>query len=355
MEMTQEQTILQSNIRKFVAKEVEPLAAKIDQQNYFPQELIPKIADLGLFGIQIPESAGGFGFDTKSLAITLEEMGRSSASLALVLAAHNILVGGTILASRGDDLKKKYLPELCSGGMIGGACAQDYVAVRVEGDTLQGAERIVLNGMRADLLFFKALHGDGIIYRLMSAPKDNLKLELRGDLMGMRGAGIASAVFDGARLGKTDEVGPSDGGAGVDAVFCLGLAAIAVGMSQSALEAAVKYSKERKQFGQAICCYDMIQEMLAEMATKTHAARLMVHDAAEKRDAGKPFVKEAIMAKAYATQSASLVTRLGVQVHGGYGYIKDYAIERMYRDAKVTEVIGGTTEALRLNLARSLL
>jgi butyryl-CoA dehydrogenase len=214
---------------------------------------------------------------------------------------------------------------------------------------------MVLNGMRADLLLFKAVGGDGVVYRLLGGPKESLKLEARDDLMGMRGAGIGSAVFDGVNLNKSEALAPSDAMLRVDSTFHLGLAAIAVGICQAALEAATKYAKERKQFGQTISSYDMVQDMLAEMATRTHASRLMLYDATGKCDTGKPCGKESAMTKAYAAQSATCVTRFGVQIHGGYGYIKDYAIERMFRDAKVTEVLGGTTEALRLDLARSML
>jgi len=355
MELTQEHSILQTNIRRFVVKEVEPRAAKIDQENHFPEEMISKIADLGLFGVLIPEQYGGFGFDTRSLVITLEEIARSSGSLALVLAAHNALAAATILAGTSEEMKRKYLPLLGAGSKIGGACNQDYVNVKIDGDALWGAERVAFNGARADVIIFKAVCGDGLVRRVANTPKGVLRLEPRDDLLGMRGAGIAAAVFDGVALNKTEDVAPSDEMANVEGLFWLALASIAVGINQGALEAAIKYSKERKQFGQAICCYDMVQDMLAEMATRTHAARLMVFDGADRRDAGKPFVKEALMSKAFATQSASYNTRLGVQIHGGYGYIKDYAIERMFRDAKVTEVLGGTTETHRLNLAKSLL
>ncbi len=355
MELTQEQAILQNNLRKFSQKEVEPLAEKIDKENYFPVELVSKLAEMGLFGILIPEDHGGFGFDVTGYVIVLEELSKVSGSLAFTLATHNALLVNSLLKFGSETMKKKYLPALCTGERIGGVCGQDACELKVAGNTLNGLARFVLNGEKAKILLLAARKDDQPIYILMEKPEDSVEAKTRDDLMGMRGSGIASIGFKGVTLEDAQIFTANKELTEIEAVFQLGLAAIATGISQAALEASIKYSKERHQFGQPISSFDMVQDMLAEIATRVHGARLMVYDAADKKDKGKPFLKEAAMAKIYATKSAAKSTKLGVQIYGGYGYTKDYSIERMFRDAKATEVIGGATEFHKLKLAKSLL
>ncbi|MEO0226150.1 MAG: acyl-CoA dehydrogenase family protein [candidate division WOR-3 bacterium] len=354
MELKQEHIILQNNLRRFVQREVEPFVVRIDRDNYFPRELGSKLSDMGLLGILVPEEYGGSGFDTTSFGIALEEIARMSGSLALLIGAHNGLVITTLLSSGSEDLKKKYLPQLAQGQKLGGFCLESESSLTLSGRKVSGRARFVLGGGAADILILPVNRNNEKIYFLIESSTPGIRIRKREDMMGMRGSGIADIDFDEALLEESAIFNPQPVEE-VAAIFNVGMAAIGVGLCQSALDASLKYSKERHQFGQAICNFDMVQDMLAEMALRTHTSRLLLYDASFKRDNRRPFVKEALMAKIYAAQSATLVTRYGVQIHGGYGYTKDYPIERMFRDAKATEVIGGISEEQRLSLAKGML
>lgn len=310
MELKQEHIVLQNNTRKFVQKEVEPLSSKIDQENYFPLELTNKLAAMGLFGILVPENYEGFGFDTISYAIVLEEIAKSSGSLALIVAVHNGLVTSRLLLSGSEDLKKKYLPALCTGERLGGVDGCGSNGLIVEGTAVTGSAQFVLNGQGAGLLILSARKNTGQVHCMIEVPKAGVKMSPRDDFMGMRGTGIALITIDRVPVESASFLDMGKESDEAEALFNIGMAAISIGICQACFEAALKYSKERRQFGQAICNFDMVQDMLSEIALSAYVARLIVYDAAQKRDAGKPFVKEALMAKIYAARSAAIATRL---------------------------------------------
>lgn len=376
-ELTNDQKMLQSEVRKFAENELAPLAPEIDVSGEFPKESIKKLAGLGLLGIFIPEKYGGSEFDFVSLAIAIEEISRACASTGVIVAVNNSLCGYPILQFGTEEQKQKYLPLLCSGKKIGAIgitepnAGSDVASLEttavLSGDhyILNGAKRFITNGTEAGIFIVfaytnKELKHKGISAFIVDRDTPGFSIGNHENLMGIRATGNCELIFEDCKVPKENLLGEEGQGFYICMntldVSRIDIGAQAVGISQAALDEAVKYSKERVAFGKPICKFEMIQDMLAEMATQIHAARMLVYYSAWCKDAGiKRFSKEAAMAKYYAANIAVDVTRKAVQIFGGYGYSKDYTVERLYRDAKILELYEGTSEIQKVVIASELL
>jgi len=374
--LSNDQKMLRDEVRKFAENELAPLAPEIDISGEFPKENIKKLADMGLLGIVVPEKYGGSEFDFVSLAIAIEEISRACASTGVITAVNNSLTTYPILKFGNEEQKEKYLPDLCSGKRIGAigitepnagsdVAAMETTAV-LDGDhyILNGAKRFITNGTEAGIFVIfaytnKELKHKGISAFIVERDTPGFSLGKHEDLMGIRATGNCELIFEDCKIPKENLLGELGHGFFICMntldVSRIDIGAQAVGISQAALDEAVKYSKERMTFGKPICKFGMIQNMLAEMATQIHAARMLVYYAAWCKDSGiKRFSKEAAMAKYYAANISVDVTRKAVQIFGGYGYTKDYPVERFYRDAKILELYEGTSEIQKLVIANEL-
>lgn len=351
-----EQKLIQNEIRKFAIQEVEPIAQDIEKNAKIPRELLRKLADLGFLCPVLPVEFGGAGMDTTSLCIVIEELSKVSASLGLVVAVNNGLTGFALL-KYSSEKQRAYLDRLGKGEIggfdkgIGGLKIVQENPLKISGE-----RRFVLNGEVAD---FNILHinSDGIS-GFYIVEKSNIKIE-KSYLLGMQSAGIVDISFDNLEL-------PEElclvNGTGVDKVlpeinryFSLCLSAIALGISQAGLEASIKYSKERRQFNRPICEFPMVQEMLAEMKIKIETTRNLVYDGASRFDAGEDYALASDIALAISTETAVYCGIKSVQIFGGYGYTKDYPVERYLRDAKSIQVFGQPGFILKEQIAKNLL
>jgi alkylation response protein AidB-like acyl-CoA dehydrogenase len=376
-DLTKDQKMLQEEVRKFADAYIAPDAAEIDQSREFPWKNIKKIAEMGLLGIIVPEQYGGAGFDYISLAIAIEELSRCCASTGVIVAVNNSLVTYPIVAFGNEVQKKKYLPLLCSGEKLGAFgltepnAGSDVAAMettaRLEGDhyVLNGTKRFITNAGEAGVYVVFAstkreLKHKGISVFIVDRDTPGFSLGKHEDLMGIRATANCELIFEDAKIPKGNMLGEEGHGfkiaMNVLDVSRIDIGAQAVGIAQSALDEAVKYAKERKAFGQPIGNFEMIQSMLADMATSIAAARMLVHYAGHCKNKGMArFSRESAMAKYYGATIAVDVARMALQVHGGYGYTKDYPIERIYRDAKILELYEGTSEIQKIVIARDLL
>ncbi len=374
--LTNDQKMLQDQVRKFAQAELAPRAPELDKTGEFPWQSLKKMAQLGLLGVIVPEQYGGSGFDFISLAIAIEEISRACASTGVIVAVNNSLTAYPIMQFGSEDQKKKYLPPLCSGEKIGAFgltepnAGSDVAAMettaRLEGDhyVLNGTKRFITNGGEAGIFIVFAYTNREMKHKGMSAfvverDTPGFSLGKHEDLMGIRATANCELIFEDVKVPKENLLSKEGDGFKICMntldVSRIDIGAQAVGIAQAALDEAVKYSKERKAFGQPISNFEMIQSMIAEMATEIQAARLLVHYAGHCKDKGmQRFSKESAMSKYYASDIAVDVVRKAVQIHGGYGYSKDYAVERLYRDAKILELYEGTSEVQKIVIAREL-
>jgi butyryl-CoA dehydrogenase len=376
-DLTQDQKLVQDMVRKFALNELEPTAAEIDQSREFPWPNIKKMAELGLLGVIVPEEYGGAGLDFLSLAIAIEEISRVCASTGVIVAVNNSLAAYPILNFGTDTQKKKYLPILAKAEKIGAIgltepdAGSDVAGMQatavLEGDyyTLNGTKRFITNGLDAGVVIIfaytdKAKGHKGLSTFIVDGDTPGFTRGDHEDLMGLRATGNCELIFEDAKIPKENLLGDEGQGFKIGMhtldVSRIDIGAQAVGIAQGALDASVKYAKERKAFGKPIGEFQMIQAMVAEMATQIEAARFLVYQAASLKDKGIPrFSKQAAMAKWFGAEACQNVVRKAVQIHGGYGYTKDYPVERFYRDAKCMEIYEGTSEIQKIVIARSLL
>jgi butyryl-CoA dehydrogenase len=376
-DLTNDQKMLQSEVRKFAETELAPIAPEIDKSGEFPWDNLKKMAKLGLLGIIIPEEYGGAGFDFVSLAIAIEEISRICATTGVIVAVNNSLASYPIMQFGSEEQKKKYLPRLASGEKLGAFgltepdAGSDVAALestaRLDGDhyILNGTKRFITNaGEAGTFVVFaytnKEMKHKGISAFIVERDTPGFSLGKHEDLMGIRATANCELIFEDAKIPKENLLGKEGDGFKVCMntldVSRIDIGAQAVGIAQGALDEAVKYAKERKAFGQPIGNFEMVQAMLADMATQIQAARLLVYYAGYCKDKGmKRFSRESSMSKYYAATIAVDVARKAVQIHGGYGYTKDYAVERLYRDAKILELYEGTSEIQKIVIARDLL
>ena len=368
-------------IREFADKEVKPLAAEIDEQERFPQETVEKMAKLGLFGIPLEKEYGGAGGDNLMYTIAVEELSRACATTGVILSAHTSLCLSPIAQFGTEEQKRKYLPKLASGEWLGAfgltepnagtdASAQQTTAVLEDEEwVLNGSKCFITNGKEADIYIVIAVTDvvedkRGRKKKLFSAfivPKTapGFLFGTKEKKMGIRGSSTYELIFQDCRIPKDNLLGARGKGFGI-AMHTLdggriGIAAQALGIAEGALDRAVEYVKERKQFGRAIGAFQNTQFQLANLATEVEAAQLLVYKAAMAKATQKTYSVEAAKAKLFAAETAMDVTTKVVQLFGGYGYIREYEVERMMRDAKITEIYEGTSEVQRMVISGNLL
>jgi len=375
-ELTAEQQMVQGLAREFAEQEVKPIAAECDRAARFPHATVKRMGELGLLGIAVPEKLGGGGADTLSYALALEEVAVACASHAVVMSVNNSLVCDPLVKFGTPAQQERFLGPLASGRGLGcfaltepqaGSDARNQTTLaRPDGDhyVLGGRKMFVTNGRESTvaLLFAqtdpeKAHHG--ISAFLIEKGTPGFLIPKVEDKLGLRASDTAEFVFEGCRVPAANRLGAEGQGFKIAMQALdsgrIGIAAQAVGIARAALEASVVYAKERRSFGVPIGQHQMIQWMLADMATAVDAARLLTWRAAVLKDRGKPYGTAASMAKLFASESAMRVTTDAIQIHGGYGYMKDYPVERFFRDAKITQIYEGTSQIQRLVVARSLL
>ena len=368
--------LIRDSVRHFAETELAPIAAEIDRNAVFPVEVIDKMKKLNYFGLQVPKEFGGAALDSVSAAIVVEEISRVCAAVGLCVTVHNGVAVFPFLQFGNKRQNAKYLPRLASGEMIGAfslteanagsdAGSVETTAVKNGNDyVLNGTKIFVSNGGVCNLALIFALTNtdqkqlQSSVFIVESTYEGFLRGELE-DLCGMRANPVSSLFLENCRVPEENILGKLGMGMKIGMTTLdngrIGVAAQALGIAQGAFEAAVKYAKERQQFKKPIASLQTIQNYIADMATEQAAARLLLYRACELKDAGEPYGCEAAMAKLYCSSLASKTTSLAVQVHGGYGYSKEYDVERYFRDAKVTEIYEGTSEIQRMVIARAIL
>jgi len=376
LELSDEQQMVQALARDFAEQEVKPIAAECDRQARFPHATVKRMGELGLMGIAIPEKLGGAGADVLTYVLALEEVAVACASHAVVLSVNNSLVCDPVYRFGSPEQHERFLVPLASGRGLGcfaltepqaGSDARNQATLaRKDGDhyVLNGRKIFVTNGRESTIALVFAQTDPAKAHRGISAflvekgtrgfliPKVEEKL-------GLRASDTAEFVFEDCRVPAANRIGAEGEGFKVAMKAIdggrIGIAAQAIGIARAALEASVAYAKERKSFGVPIGQHQMIQWMLADMATAIDAARLLTWRAATLKDRGQPYGTAASMAKLFASEMAMRVTTDGIQVHGGHGYVTEYPVERFFRDAKITQIYEGTSQIQRLVIGRSLL
>jgi alkylation response protein AidB-like acyl-CoA dehydrogenase len=374
---SEEQELLRRSVREFAETEIRPHVREWDEAQHFPRELMPKLADLGLLGIQVPEEYGGAGLSAVDYCICIEELARVDPGVALSVAAHNGLCAAHLLMCGGEELKRRFLPPLARGEQIGAwaltesTSGSDAAGMRTtatrEGTcwVLNGSKAFTTHGRVADVVVVMAVTdrsagSRGISAFVVERGTPGMSAGKKEDKLGMRASDTSEVLFDRCRV-PADQLVGTVGQGFVDTMRVLdagriGIAALAVGLAQGAYEAAVRYAQERKAFGQTIGRFQAIQWKLADNATRIEAARLLTYRAAYLKDRGvERTTLESSMAKLYASEIAVRAADDCVQIHGGYGFVKDYPAEKFFRDVKLTTIGEGTSEIQRLVIARQLL
>ena len=377
LSLSPEQKQIKEMVADFVDEEVVPRAADIDHEDEFPWDLVEEMGELGLMGAPFPEEYGGAGLDYHAYPIALEEISRGSGGLGTIMAAHVSLAGNMVYAFGDERQKERFLTPLAEGTDIGAfalseaGAGSDVPAMETtaerngDGYYLNGGKLWISNGSVADTVTVFAKTdpeaGNRGISSFVVRPEadDGFIVEGTEDKLGDKGCPTAELRFDDCYVPEERLLG-EEGEGFVQALKTLNggritIAARSVGIAQAALDAATEYAGEREQFDQRIGDFQAIQHKLADMDTKTRAARLLMHDAADKKMRGEKFRKEAAQAKLYASEVSREVANEGIQIHGGYGYTKDFPAERFYRDAKLNEIYEGTSEVLRNTIGQDLL
>lgn len=374
--LTEEEEMFRRSARDFAREELEPQAKELDESHRVPLDSLKKLGQLGYLGMIVPEAFGGIGADTISYAIVMEELSKACASTSTAVSVQNSLVEFPIVTFGSEAQKKEHLPKLATGEWFGafaltepesGSDAGAMKTTAVEkgnGYVLNGTKRFITNAAFAQVfVVFAATAPEqgkrGVSCFLVERQTAGFTVGKEEEKLGIRGSSTCELHFQDCFVPATQMLGESGAGfrmalATLDAGR-IGIAAQALGIAQAALDEAVKYAQERQAFGQVIANFQAIQFMLAEMRTKVEAARLLVYQAAWKKDQHQDYITEASIAKLYASEIASEVADAAVQIHGGYGYIKDYKVERLYRDARITRIYEGTSEIQKLVIARTML
>ncbi|MBR6495995.1 MAG: acyl-CoA dehydrogenase, partial [Rikenellaceae bacterium] len=370
--LTKEENLFLQMIREFAQKEVKPLAAEIDELERFPEETVRKMGEIGLMGIPVPVEYGGAGGTNQIYTMAVEELSKVCATTGVVLSAHTSLCIAPIMEHGTDEQKQKYLPKLASGQWLGAfgltepnagtdAAGQQTTAQLVDDKyILNGTKIFITNAQYADVYIVMAMTDKSLGTRGISAfivEKGTLGFTIgkKEKKMGIRGSATCELIFENCAIPKENLLGKEGKGFAIAMKTLdggrIGIASQALGIAQGALDETVKYTKERKQFGRSIAQFQNTQFQMADLKTKIEAARLLVRRAAAKKDAGEPYSVDAAMAKLFCADTAMEVTTKAVQFHGGYGYTREYPVERMMRDAKITEIYEGTSEVQRMVIA----
>lgn len=374
--LSNEHTMLRKLFQDFAQAEVEPIAAEVDEEERFPRETVEKMMKMGMMGIPFAKEYGGAGGDQLAYVLAVEEMSRVCATTGVILSAHTSLAGYPIEKYGTEEQKQKFLVPLANGTKLGAfgltepnagtdASQQQTVAV-LDGDeyVLNGTKIFITNGQEADIYIIMAMTDKsqgtrGISAFILEKGTPGFSFGLQEKKMGIRGSSTCELVFEDVRIPKENLLGKEgigfriamdtlDGGR-------IGIASQALGIAQGALDVTVQYVKERKQFGRSLSQFQNTQFVLADLANLVEAARLLVYKAAWNKDQGLPYAAAAAHAKLFASETAMKVTTKCVQLYGGYGYTRDYPVERMMRDAKITEIYEGTSEVQRMVISADLL
>ena len=363
-------------IREFAEKEVKPLAAEVDETERFPEETVRKMAKLGIMGIPVPAEYGGAGGNNILYTMAVEELSRVCATTGVIVSAHTSLCCAPIMENGTEEQKMKYLPKLASGEWIGAfgltepnagtdASAQQTMAVK-EGDhyVLNGTKIFITNASYADVFIIMAMTDKskgtkGISAFIVEKDFPGFSIGKKEKKLGIRGSATCELIMENCIVPAENLLGAEGKGFGIAMKTLdggrIGIASQALGIAQGAMDETVKYVMERKQFGKPIGKFQNTQFQLADLETKIQASRLLVRKAAFKKDTKQPYSADAAMAKLFAAETAMEMTTKAVQFHGGYGYTREYPVERMMRDAKITEIYEGTSEVQRMVIAAHLL
>ena len=375
-ELTDEQQLIRDAVREFAETEVTPIAAELDRDHRFPHELLPKLAEMNLMGMPYPEKEGGAGADYVSYVIAIEEISRACGSTGIIVSAHTSLATWPIFKFGTQAQIDRYLNDMASGRRLGAfaltepgagtdaAAGTATATLHADGYALNGSKMFITNAPYADVYVVFAKTDPERGARGMSAfivekGTPGFSVGEAEHKLGIRGSSTPPIYFSDCRIGKEALLGGEGDGFKIAMQTLdggrIGVAAQALGIAQAALDASIAYAKERVQFGKPIANLQAIQWMIADMAMEVDAARLLVYRAASCVDNGRPYSTEGAMAKLFASETATRVAGKAIQIHGGYGYTESYAVERNYRDAKITELYEGTSEVQRMVIARSAL
>ncbi len=375
-ELSEEQVRIRETVAEFGEREIRPHAPRWDREEIFPRDVIEKLGELGFLGVSFPEKYGGGGADTLSQVLVIEGLSRYDASIGLTCAGQMGLATAHIAAFASEEQRQHYVPEMLAAKRLGAWCltepgsGSDAAAMRTRavrsGDdfVISGSKMFITNGSVADVYVVTAVTDpakkrDGISAFIVERGTPGLSNGRRIEKLGLRASDTAEVIFDNVTVPARNLIG--EVGAGYRQVLKIletgriGIAGFAAGIARGAMEEARAYALERSQFGRRIADFQAIQWMLADMATRIDASWVLTCRAAHLRDQGKPFAREAAMAKLYASETAMWVTTKAVQIHGGYGYVDDFPVERYMRDAKLSEIGEGTSEVQRMIIAKSLL
>ncbi len=375
MILSEDHRAVQDAVRAYVQDQIAPKAAEWDKSHHFPAAELKGLAELGCYGVAVPTEYDGAGLDYLALSIILEEIGAGDGATSTVVSVNNCPVCSILMGFGNEDQKQRFLKPLARGAMLGAFCLTEphvgseagglkTTAVR-DGDdyVLNGVKQFITSGKNGDVAIVmavtdKAAGKKGISAFLVPTITPGYTVARIEDKMGQHASDTAQILFENCRVPATNRLGEE--GQGLKIALSgleggrIGIASQAVGMARAAFEAALKYSKDRVSFGQPIFNHQAIQFKLAEMATQIEAARQLIHHAASLKDAGQPCLKEAAMAKLFATEMAERVCSDAIQVHGGYGYVSDFPVERIYRDVRVCQIYEGTSEVQKILIGRAL-
>ena len=376
LELNEQQKMIQKMVREFAEKEIAPIAAELDKKGEYPTKTLEKMAKLGLLGIIIPTEYGGAGLDVITYATVIEEISRKCASTGVITSVHNSLVAWPIMKYGTEEQKKKYLPILAKGEKIGAfagtepnagsdlGAMQTTAVLKGNHYVINGNKTFITSGPKAGILIVfaitdKTAGSKGISAFIVENTMKGYQVGSIFDKMGINANLVSELIFENMEVPKENLLGKEGEGFKIALSTLdggrIGIAAQAVGIAQAALDESITYAKQREQFGRPIAKFQAIQWMIADMATRIEAARYLVYNAAFAKDKGGRFSKEAAMAKLFASETAMDAVIKAVQIHGGYGYTKEYTVERLFRDAKITEIYEGTSEVQRMVISASLL
>ena len=375
MSLTEDQRMVQDAVRTFVSEQITPFAAQWDKAHTFPAEALRGLAELGCFGITVPEQYGGAALDYVSLALIIEEIAAGDGATSTIVSVNNCPVCSIVQTFGNEAQKEQWLKPLASGEMLGAFCltephvGSDASALRTtarrDGDeyVIDGVKQFITSGKNADVAIVLAVTDReagkrGISAFLVPTDAPGYVVARIEEKLGQHASDTAQIVFENCRIPAANLLGQEGHGykmalAGLEGGR-IGIASQSVGMARAAFEAALKYAHEREAFGKSIFDHQAVQFRLADMATQLEAARQLIHHAARLRDAGVPCLKEAAMAKLFASEAAERICSDAIQIHGGYGYLSDFPVERIYRDVRVAQIYEGTSDIQRLLIGRAL-
>ncbi|MDQ3809898.1 MAG: acyl-CoA dehydrogenase [Chloroflexota bacterium] len=376
-DLTENQELFKSTIHEFAAREIAPIANELDEKEEYPRDSLAKMAELGLLGMLVPEEYGGAGTSTIDYVLAMEEISWADAAHSVVVSVNNSLVCEPILRFGREEQKRRYLPALARGEYVGAYCLSEpgsgsdaanmATVARRDGDgyVLNGTKSWITNGGEAGLYLVYAVTNEsgpkarGISAFLVPSDTPGLRAGKKEKKLGIRASSTTQIFLEDCRVAADAILGNPDEGFRIAMATLdggrIGIGAQALGIAQRALDEAIAYGKTREAFGQRLADFQGLQWRFADMATRVESARLLVYRAARMKDAGQPFSKEASMAKLSASETAMFCAHAAVQMFGGYGYTREYPVEKLFRDAKITEIYEGTSEIQRLVISRHVL